>query len=82
MRQVYKISIGAACNLSWPADRLVIQVLDDSTDPLIKVSISSLKTLYYTSISIYIISNGYNHFMFSRNLAQRKIELVVPKANK
>ncbi|KAL0370153.1 UNVERIFIED_CONTAM: Glucomannan 4-beta-mannosyltransferase 2 [Sesamum angustifolium] len=33
---VYKISIGAACNLSWPADRLVIQVLDDSTDFVIK----------------------------------------------
>ncbi|KAG6382967.1 hypothetical protein SASPL_157302 [Salvia splendens] len=33
---VYKISIGAACNLSWPADRLVIQVLDDSTDFTIK----------------------------------------------
>ena len=36
--QVYKVSIGAACNLSWPADRLVIQVLDDSTDPAIKVT--------------------------------------------
>ncbi|KVH90694.1 hypothetical protein Ccrd_007275 [Cynara cardunculus var. scolymus] len=24
-REVYKISIGAACSLSWPADRLVIQ---------------------------------------------------------
>ncbi|KAK6936154.1 Glycosyltransferase 2-like [Dillenia turbinata] len=24
------------CNLSWPTDRLVIQVLDDSTDPVIK----------------------------------------------
>ncbi|WMV35758.1 hypothetical protein MTR67_029143 [Solanum verrucosum] len=35
-KEVYKISIGAACNLSWPSDRLVIQVLDDSTDPLIK----------------------------------------------
>lgn len=35
-REVYKISIGAACNLSWPADRMVIQVLDDSTDPVIK----------------------------------------------
>ncbi|KAK4492242.1 hypothetical protein RD792_003043 [Penstemon davidsonii] len=35
-REVYKISIGAACNLSWPADRLVIQVLDDSTDLVIK----------------------------------------------
>ncbi|KAL8146447.1 glucomannan 4-beta-mannosyltransferase 2-like [Apium graveolens] len=35
-KEVYKISIGAACNLSWPADRLVIQVLDDSTDPFVK----------------------------------------------
>ncbi|KAM6576251.1 hypothetical protein CsatB_028088 [Cannabis sativa] len=33
---VYKVSIGAACGLSWPSDRLVIQVLDDSTDPVIK----------------------------------------------
>lgn len=35
--QVYKLSIGAACGLSWPTDRLVIQVLDDSTDPIVKV---------------------------------------------
>ncbi|KAJ9177999.1 hypothetical protein P3X46_009919 [Hevea brasiliensis] len=35
-KEVYKLSIGAACSLSWPADRLVIQVLDDSTDPEIK----------------------------------------------
>ncbi|KAM7522470.1 hypothetical protein LguiA_012372 [Lonicera macranthoides] len=35
-REVYKISIGAASNLSWPSDRLVIQVLDDSTDLTIK----------------------------------------------
>ncbi|RDX68531.1 Glucomannan 4-beta-mannosyltransferase 2, partial [Mucuna pruriens] len=35
-KEVYKVSIGAACNLSWPTDRLVIQVLDDSTDPTIK----------------------------------------------
>ncbi|KAK6163486.1 hypothetical protein DH2020_000350 [Rehmannia glutinosa] len=35
-KEVYKISIGAACNLSWPADRLVIQVLDDSTDLVVK----------------------------------------------
>ncbi|GFQ04171.1 glucomannan 4-beta-mannosyltransferase 2 [Phtheirospermum japonicum] len=34
--EVYKISIGAACNLSWPADRLVVQVLDDSTDIVLK----------------------------------------------
>ncbi|XP_040994933.1 glucomannan 4-beta-mannosyltransferase 2-like [Juglans microcarpa x Juglans regia] len=35
-KEVYKISIGAACGLSWPSDRLVIQVLDDSTDPAVK----------------------------------------------
>ncbi|CAL5075431.1 unnamed protein product [Urochloa decumbens] len=35
-RQVYRLSIGAACGLSWPSDRLVIQVLDDSTDPVIR----------------------------------------------
>lgn len=41
--QVYKISIGAACRLSWPADRLVVQVLDDSTDLVIKVFWESAK---------------------------------------
>ncbi|KAF8753238.1 hypothetical protein HU200_011689 [Digitaria exilis] len=35
-RQVYRLSIGAACGLSWPSERLVIQVLDDSTDPSIR----------------------------------------------
>ncbi|XP_051120535.1 glucomannan 4-beta-mannosyltransferase 2-like isoform X2 [Andrographis paniculata] len=35
-KEVYKLSIGAACNLSWPADRLLIQVVDGSTDILIK----------------------------------------------
>ncbi|XP_004506130.1 glucomannan 4-beta-mannosyltransferase 2 [Cicer arietinum] len=35
-KEVYKVSIGAACGLSWPSDRLVIQVLDDSTDPVVK----------------------------------------------
>ncbi|XWS75267.1 hypothetical protein CRYUN_Cryun01aG0071400 [Craigia yunnanensis] len=35
-RFVYQLSIGAACGLSWPADRIIIQVLDDSTDPAIK----------------------------------------------
>ncbi|XP_038999113.1 glucomannan 4-beta-mannosyltransferase 2-like [Hibiscus syriacus] len=38
-KEVYKISIGAACGLSWPSDRLVIQVLDDSTDPAIKLMV-------------------------------------------
>uniref|UniRef100_A0A0A9GHP2 CSLA1 n=1 Tax=Arundo donax TaxID=35708 RepID=A0A0A9GHP2_ARUDO len=36
-REVYQLSIGAVCGLSWPSDRLVVQVLDDSTDPVIKV---------------------------------------------
>uniref|UniRef100_A0ACD5UH20 Uncharacterized protein n=1 Tax=Avena sativa TaxID=4498 RepID=A0ACD5UH20_AVESA len=35
-REVYQLSIGAACGLSWPSDRIVIQVLDDSTDHVIK----------------------------------------------
>jgi len=35
--QVYQVSIGAACGLAWPADRIIVQVLDDSTDPVVKV---------------------------------------------
>ncbi|KAH9768842.1 glucomannan 4-beta-mannosyltransferase 9 [Citrus sinensis] len=35
-KEVYQLSIGAACGLSWPSDRITIQVLDDSTDPTIK----------------------------------------------
>ncbi|VAH85251.1 unnamed protein product [Triticum turgidum subsp. durum] len=35
-REVYQLSIGAACRLTWPADRLIVQVLDDSTDAAIK----------------------------------------------
>ncbi|KAL4340542.1 hypothetical protein GQ457_08G018570 [Hibiscus cannabinus] len=35
-REVYKLSIGAVCGLSWPRDRMFIQVLDDSTDQAIK----------------------------------------------
>ncbi|KAF0911474.1 hypothetical protein E2562_011126 [Oryza meyeriana var. granulata] len=31
-KQVYRLSIGAACGMTWPSDKLVIQVLDDSTD--------------------------------------------------
>ncbi|KAH0458670.1 hypothetical protein IEQ34_011484 [Dendrobium chrysotoxum] len=33
-KEVYKLSIRAACNLDWPFDRMIIQVLDDSTDPV------------------------------------------------
>ncbi|XP_010937165.1 glucomannan 4-beta-mannosyltransferase 1 [Elaeis guineensis] len=35
-KEVYQLSIGAACNLSWPKDRIIIQILDDSTDLIIK----------------------------------------------
>ncbi|XP_038883216.1 glucomannan 4-beta-mannosyltransferase 9-like isoform X1 [Benincasa hispida] len=35
-KEVYQLSIGAACDLSWPSDRIIIQVLDDSTDPVVK----------------------------------------------
>ncbi|KAK1266424.1 Glucomannan 4-beta-mannosyltransferase 1 [Acorus gramineus] len=35
-REVYKLSIGAACRLAWPSNRMIIQVLDDSTDPAVK----------------------------------------------
>ncbi|KAK1396566.1 Glucomannan 4-beta-mannosyltransferase 9 [Heracleum sosnowskyi] len=35
-KEVYQMSIGAACGLSWPSDRIIIQVLDDSTDAAIK----------------------------------------------
>ncbi|KAL5793125.1 hypothetical protein ACOSP7_001719 [Xanthoceras sorbifolium] len=31
-REVYAQSIGAACQLDWPKDRILIQVLDDSND--------------------------------------------------
>ncbi|KAL0802293.1 hypothetical protein Bca101_057469 [Brassica carinata] len=34
---VFELSIGAACRLMWPSDRLIVQVLDDSTDPDIMV---------------------------------------------
>uniref|UniRef100_A0A804PXI4 glucomannan 4-beta-mannosyltransferase n=1 Tax=Zea mays TaxID=4577 RepID=A0A804PXI4_MAIZE len=35
-REVYKLSIEAACGMWWPSDRVIVQVLDDSTDPTVK----------------------------------------------
>ncbi|KAK9740510.1 hypothetical protein RND81_03G041300 [Saponaria officinalis] len=32
-REVYQQSIGAVCNLDWPKERMLVQVLDDSDDP-------------------------------------------------
>ncbi|CAC01860.1 putative protein [Arabidopsis thaliana] len=40
-REVFKLSIGAACRLIWPLDRLIVQVLDDSTDPTIMEMVST-----------------------------------------
>ncbi|XP_060176992.1 glucomannan 4-beta-mannosyltransferase 9 [Lycium barbarum] len=39
-KEVYQLSIGAACGLSWPTDRIIVQVLDDSTDPITKNLVS------------------------------------------
>lgn len=33
-KEVYQQSIGAVCNLDWPKSNLLIQVLDDSDDPI------------------------------------------------
>ncbi|KAJ8532814.1 hypothetical protein K7X08_015703 [Anisodus acutangulus] len=35
-KEVYKLSIGAVCGLSWPSDRLIVQVLDDSTNEILR----------------------------------------------
>lgn len=39
---MYRLSIAAACELQWPKDRIIVQVLDDSTDPFIKVTYTCL----------------------------------------
>ncbi|KAK1432807.1 hypothetical protein QVD17_09708 [Tagetes erecta] len=38
-REVYQQSIAAACQLDWPKDRILIQVLDDSSDELLQILI-------------------------------------------
>ncbi|XP_050225280.1 xyloglucan glycosyltransferase 4 [Mercurialis annua] len=38
-REVYAQSIGAACQLDWPKDRILIQVLDDSSDANVQLLI-------------------------------------------
>ncbi|CAN7019538.1 unnamed protein product [Brassica oleracea var. botrytis] len=35
-KEVCEQSIAAACRISWPSNRIIIQVLDDSTDPASK----------------------------------------------
>ncbi|CAN1272869.1 Xyloglucan glycosyltransferase 4 [Linum perenne] len=39
-REVFAQSIGAACQLDWPRDRLLIQVLDDSDDGNLQLMIN------------------------------------------
>ncbi|OVA00874.1 hypothetical protein BVC80_9081g29 [Macleaya cordata] len=43
---VYKLSIGAACGLSWSSDRIIIQDLDNSTNPTIKPEQKKNKKLF------------------------------------
>ncbi|ONK69662.1 uncharacterized protein A4U43_C05F25410 [Asparagus officinalis] len=38
-REVYEQSISAVCQIDWPKDRLLIQVLDDSDDDTLKILI-------------------------------------------
>ncbi|GAB2228284.1 hypothetical protein Droror1_Dr00010115 [Drosera rotundifolia] len=38
-REVYQQSIAAVCNLDWPQEKLLIQVLDDSDDPSTQILI-------------------------------------------
>ncbi|KAJ9564809.1 hypothetical protein OSB04_000775 [Centaurea solstitialis] len=38
-REVYQQSIASACQLDWPKDRILIQVLDDSSDELLQILI-------------------------------------------
>ncbi|KAI3689096.1 hypothetical protein L2E82_47045 [Cichorium intybus] len=38
-KEVYQQSIGAVCNLEWPKSKILIQVLDDSDDPITQLLI-------------------------------------------
>ncbi|THU48902.1 hypothetical protein C4D60_Mb06t03880 [Musa balbisiana] len=63
-REVYKLSVGAVCSLSWPPDRLIIQVLDDSTDLAIREMVrSECEKWISKGITVHYISrdnrNGY-----------------------
>lgn len=40
-REVYAQSISAACQLDWPRDRILIQVLDDSSDDVVQLLIKN-----------------------------------------
>ncbi|XP_075522590.1 putative xyloglucan glycosyltransferase 5 [Primulina tabacum] len=40
-REVYELSISAVCQLDWPKERLLVQILDDSNDENIQLLIKS-----------------------------------------
>jgi hypothetical protein len=66
--KVYKLSIGAACALEWPSERLVIQVLDDSTDPVVKVIDPSIPVhvRLYLFYILMILKSMIEAFVFAR----------------
>ncbi|KAL9997395.1 putative glycosyltransferase [Helianthus debilis subsp. tardiflorus] len=45
-REVYQQSIAAVCQLDWPKDRILIQVLDDSSDEVIQILIRNEVSLW------------------------------------
>nr|XP_043616656.1 xyloglucan glycosyltransferase 4-like [Erigeron canadensis] len=45
-REVYQQSIASACQLDWPKDRILIQVLDDSSDELLQILIRNEVNLW------------------------------------
>ncbi|XP_039145274.1 uncharacterized protein LOC120282517 isoform X1 [Dioscorea cayenensis subsp. rotundata] len=47
-KEVYKLSIEAVCGLAWPPDRFIIQLLDDSTDQLLRYLM--LKLITFTNL--------------------------------
>ncbi|KAL0344659.1 UNVERIFIED_CONTAM: Glucomannan 4-beta-mannosyltransferase 1 [Sesamum radiatum] len=52
-KEVYKLSIGAVCGLSWPSDRLIVQVLDDSTNEVLRVFFLIQSNLSFDCMKIY-----------------------------
>lgn len=58
------MSIGAVCGISWPRDRLVIQVLDDSTDQTIKVNSKLLDNKNIKFLLSKVNKNNKSHFKF------------------
>lgn len=52
--QVYKLSIGVSCGLSWPSNRFIVQVLDDSTNETLKV-IHHLQCLTFSVSTFFLL---------------------------